>query len=526
MTPDALLAEVEEAHRAESMLMARKLAAIAALLAHRVEEAAQDDPDPGYSMITGFARATAEVSAALNLSPMGSSHLVGAAEDLDERLPKVAALLAEGRTDWRTVQLIVTRTRLVHAELIGRLDTSLATRIGRWNCWSRRRIINAVDAAVRAIDPGAAKQRRVAAHDDRQITVTTHEDGMAHLRGTLAAGAARAFDKRLSQLATSVCPKDPRSLAQRRADALLALTEGRHLACACDRPQCPAREVDAAPTGTGVRTVINVIATQATVAGHSDQPGYLEGYGVIDADQVREMAKTASSRMITPPAVSPAEALRYQPSAALERWVRCRDVTCRFPGCDRPAGICDLDHTIPFNHADPESGGLTVAWNLACYCREHHRLKTFLGGLSGWQDVQLRDGTIVWTSPTRRVYRTTPGGAELFSDLRPPACREPAARRRNRSRERAASIHRARECIRVQRPVNEANRTLNRARAKEIDERKWRNHMRDMLFIFKGRPNTSPFCSWVNDAYEPEELEAGWTPPDTHGEPLPDDPPF
>ena len=99
MTPDALLAEVEEAHRAESMLMARKLAAIAALLAHRVEEAAQDDPDPGYSMITGFARATAEVSAALNLSPMGSSHLVGAAEDLDERLPKVAALLAEGRTD-------------------------------------------------------------------------------------------------------------------------------------------------------------------------------------------------------------------------------------------------------------------------------------------------------------------------------------------------------------------------------------------------------------------------------------------
>jgi hypothetical protein len=31
------------------------------------------------------------------------------------------------------------------------------------------------------------------------------------------------------------------------------------------------------------------------------------------------------------PAVSDAEATRYQPSAAMERWIRCRDLTCRFP---------------------------------------------------------------------------------------------------------------------------------------------------------------------------------------------------
>jgi hypothetical protein len=41
--------------------------------------------------------------------------------------------------------------------------------------------------------------------------------------------------------------------------------------------------------------------------------------------------------------------------------VRCRDLTCRWPGCDVPAMRCDLDHTIP--HA---KGGPTHAGNLKC----------------------------------------------------------------------------------------------------------------------------------------------------------------
>jgi len=56
--------------------MAHRLAAIAALLSRRIAEAEDADPDPGYAMITGFARTTAEVSAAMNMSPMGANHLV------------------------------------------------------------------------------------------------------------------------------------------------------------------------------------------------------------------------------------------------------------------------------------------------------------------------------------------------------------------------------------------------------------------------------------------------------------------
>ena len=206
--------------------MAHRLGAIAALLWLRISQAEEADPDPGYTMITGFARTTAEVSAAMNMSPMGANHLVAQAESLDTRLPKVAALLAAGTTDWRTVQVIVARTELVSHSLIARLDQSLADRIGRWQCWSRRRIINAVDAAVRTIDPDAAKERRVRADDDRHISVTPLPDGMAQVRGSLPATAGAVFDKRLSEMATSVCGKDSRTIAQRRADALTALCAG------------------------------------------------------------------------------------------------------------------------------------------------------------------------------------------------------------------------------------------------------------------------------------------------------------
>jgi hypothetical protein len=75
-TPGALITEIEASRQQESALMAHRLAAIAALLWQRILEAEEADPDPGYAMITGFARTTAEVPAATNLSPMGANNLV------------------------------------------------------------------------------------------------------------------------------------------------------------------------------------------------------------------------------------------------------------------------------------------------------------------------------------------------------------------------------------------------------------------------------------------------------------------
>ncbi len=520
--PAALVAVVESTHREESMLVARRLAAVAALLRRRVAAVERSEARREHAAIDGFEQAAAEVAAAMNLSPAAACYVVSYAEALDVRLPQVAALLAEGRTDWRTVRLIISRTDLITDEgVIADLDRSLAARIRSWQGWSKQRIVNAVDAAVRAADPDAAREAREEADKDRYIAISSQGNGMAAVYGSVAVAAATAFDRRLSQLAKDVCAADPRTLDQRRADALAALAEGRRLGCACGRPDCPNRAGDGQSEPRGAQVAINVIASERTLYAGADQPGYLMGYGVIDAEQVRQLAEAASV-LTANPVTSPAAALRYQPPAALERAVRCRDLTCRFPGCSRPAIACDVDHTIPFNHRDPAAGGLTVFDNLKCLCRLHHRLKTF----GGWRDKQLPDGTVVWISPAGRTYRTFPAGADLFPQPRGPACGPPPPTAPRRSARRSARIAKARKHNREQRPINEARRRLEQARKEEIAARKFRNHMRDMLFVFKGTPSTSPFCTWVNDPREPEELPEDWTPDQPAHEPLPDDPPF
>jgi len=135
-------------------------------------------------------------------------------------------------------------------------------------------------------------------------------------------------------------------------------------------------------------------------------------------------------------------------------------------------------------------------------------------------------GTIVWTSSTGREYRSTPAGYDLLPKLRP-ACRAPTATLRNHAGEKAKRITQARRRLRDLRQVNAETRRVNRARKKEIADRKWRNHMRRMLALFKGtEPSTSPWCTWVNDPFEPETF-----PPDRQPSPPPpptldDDPPF
>jgi hypothetical protein len=143
----------------------------------------------------------------------------------------------------------------------------------------------------------------------------------------------------------------------------------------------------------------------------------------------------ASAKLV--PLIHPADAPPengYVPSKALADFVRCRDLTCRWPGCDQPAIGCDLDHTIPHRQ-----GGQTHAANLKCYCRTHHLVKTFMG----WADKQLPDGTVILTAPTGHTYVTTPGSALLFPSLCRPTAALPAphaARPPDQHRQRSAMM--------------------------------------------------------------------------------------
>lgn len=206
LSSERLAELISVSHRVESVLVARRLAAIAILLRRRGGTGGSN-----HAAVSGYEETCAEVSALMNLSPTSAGYQVHYAEALATRLPRIGALLADGRLDWRGVQLIISRTDLVDEELIGKLDEQLAVRAATWRGWSRQRIINAVDAAVLALDPDAARQRRKTADEDRFIAVSPGADGMAEVYGRVAAAHAAAFDRRLTELADKVCARDPRS---------------------------------------------------------------------------------------------------------------------------------------------------------------------------------------------------------------------------------------------------------------------------------------------------------------------------
>jgi hypothetical protein len=193
----------------------------------------------------------------------------------------------------------------------------------------------------------------------------------------------------------------------------------------------------------------------------------IAGGGIVPTPLLAELIRLgAPVRPVPNPAVLGAEP-RYRPSTKLARFVRNRDQTCRFPGCDRPAERCDLDHTTPHG-----PGGLTHPGNIKALCRKHHLLKTFWTGPTGWTDQQLSDGTIVWISPTGHRYTRPPGSRLHFprwgttTPLPPGTITPPAAttatpergltmptRKHTRAQQAAQRLHAERE--RNQRSIDE-----------------------------------------------------------------------
>jgi hypothetical protein len=113
----------------------------------------------------------------------------------------------------------------------------------------------------------------------------------------------------------------------------------------------------------------------------------------------------------------------------------------------------------------------------------------------------------------------------LFPQCRRAACGPRPSRRRSAGRDRKARLARARKRNRTERPVNNEIRRVRQARKDEIEARRFRNHMRRMLFLFKGKPSTSPFCQWVN---EPPNRKNSHPTGNHHHNPPPqaDEPPF
>ncbi|CAN5390785.1 hypothetical protein BH11ACT7_BH11ACT7_29150 [soil metagenome] len=164
-SPDGLLNVVEQSCIEESAMWARRMRAFAELLGHRSAQAydealAAGDSGPGYALITGFARTCCEVGAAMNIPSYAARTLISHAEALETRLPKIFTLLTSGHLSWSDTTAIINRTGQVDAEVIADIDDALTERISGWQCWSRRRLLNTIDAVIHRADPDGVKERR------------------------------------------------------------------------------------------------------------------------------------------------------------------------------------------------------------------------------------------------------------------------------------------------------------------------------------------------------------------------------
>jgi hypothetical protein len=305
--------------------------------------------------------------------------------------PAVAEAWSRGRLDARKVRIIDDQLIgmahdpvFVDALADGAANYAAEHTGPQLRAWLCRRLIAAA--------PAAAEARRERATAGRRVTLTPLPDGVAQLSALMPAVQARQIYDTLTAVAHATDGQDARTLDQRRSDALHDLTTGRAL---------PPR----------VHLQMTVPAS-VLVAG-SQQPVELAGYGPVTAAQARELIGDACvtagtvtwQRLLTDPSTGVLTDIgerRYRPSAALERAVRARDLTCRFPGCRRsavtPRNGVDLDHTTPW----PD--GATSARNLACLCRHHHRLKHS----PDWSVTHQHDGTLTWTTPGGRSFTTRP----------------------------------------------------------------------------------------------------------------------
>jgi hypothetical protein len=204
-------------------------------------------------------------------------------------------------------------------------------------------------------------------------------------------------------------------------------------------------------TGPSIAAQVTITVPLGTAFGQSEVPGDVAGFGLVDAETARDLLAAAARHPDTrwcltalnpdgtaaahgcaagrhrwppgtaPPGTGPPDFLRslnvtlnpvirgpcdhsqaehgYRPSRKLQHLVNARNPRCSAPGCGRPAGRCDLDHSIAW-----DKGGLTCSCNLAPLCRHHHRLKQ----AEGWWLEQAEPGVLVWRTPTGLTYTTTP----------------------------------------------------------------------------------------------------------------------
>ena len=361
--------------RMASHLQAKMWQAMAAIADHMDQELFADDPALAWE-----ASAT-ELRAALRLTRRSAESELDVAIGV-RRLPRVWEALSNGDIDGRRARTILQGTSHLEPEAARTvagmvIDDAPRLTTGELAARLRRLCVEA--------DPDAAAHKYQDAVEGRRVVMEASPEGTAHLMGLdLPPERVVEISRRIDRLAKSLNrADDPRSIDQIRADIYLDLLAGAH------------RDAKGG--------IVDLQVGLDTLAGLSDAPGDLAGYGPVIADIARQLAEEGTAGEWRYTVVDPAGGhpvatgtTRRRPTAAEERSVESRDRTCIFPGCRMPARQCDLDHRTPW--AEQRH---TCAGCLAPGCRHDH---VTVRHLLGWRYQLLPNGDYLWISPLGLEY--------------------------------------------------------------------------------------------------------------------------
>jgi Domain of unknown function (DUF222) len=345
-----------------------------------------------------------ELACALRIPERSADYLVTTSQVLVHQLPGTLRSLGDGELSYRHAQSLVDHAKSLPAESLEEFETVVLP-------FAKTHTVAKLDRKALQVrermHPESIEKRKQAAVEERAVHIETVRDGMAWLNAYLPAEQALGIDDRLAQLAGILKTEgEERTLAQLRADIFCDLLVDGEISIS-DGPRDNATQ-GTTGLGRGVRARVLVTVPVMTLLGHGNghvnEPAKLEGYGPIDTETARRLSAHAPSftRLLTHPetgAVLSVGQDKYVVPKDLRTWLRVRDETCRFPGCCRRAGGCEVDHTVDWQY-----NGETRHDNLAHLCSSHHHLKH----QTKWQVTNSRDGTLTWTSPAGRKYTTSP----------------------------------------------------------------------------------------------------------------------
>ncbi|MBB5789357.1 DUF222 domain-containing protein [Jiangella mangrovi] len=367
--------------------LARALAALAARVELRPAET-------GYRSVNPVTNTAVVVAGRCQLTTKQAEGMVGPAVQLLRDFPDTWAAWWAGLIDWRRVRAILDELGGQDPDVRSRVEAAVLPQAPHLDSVALRKLIKRL---LHELAPVTVAERHRRAREARYVAITPASDGMAHLEALLPAEDAIALNARLNADAADLKRADlaarrpVRTKDQRRADALCAFA----WASATTAGGPPRRQVS-----------VHVTIPFGTLAGLSEEPGELEGYGPIPAHIARKLAAEGVWRWLaTDPGsgrVMDLGRTTYRPTKALADFIIARDRTCRMPGCHRPARYCHIDHRDPY-----QNGGATSAANCQCLCETHHLLKHH----GHWRCATLPNGTTVWTSPTGHRFLKPPARA-------------------------------------------------------------------------------------------------------------------